>query len=85
MTVMSEYTQGAYNVEDHNHTEWSDQELSDRLNYLYCQAQEVEYTGERLRDIQREMGKIVYEQTARYAENHNESVADSWRQLNEQV
>lgn len=69
---MSEFTKPAYNIHEHNHTEWSDERLYQRLTQLTEINQPWQGSRERLRTIQDEMSYIVFEQMQRYGETHGE-------------
>lgn len=77
----SDFTKGAYNPNDHNHTEWSDDRLSGRVQEITEDMKNITYTGERLQQLQHELMLVTMEQVARYYESHGESVAEGWRDI----
>lgn len=61
-----------------NHTEWHSERLQRRLDELTAIDQPWQ-NEERRAHIRTEIGRIVREQIARYAEARGESVAESWK------
>lgn len=61
-----------------NHVEWHDERLNRRLAELTEINQPWQGSRERLRDIQTEMALVVFEMTARYAENKGQSVMEAY-------
>lgn len=78
--MRSDFEQGAYNIHNHNHTEWSDEQLQNRLEELYENNRIVGYTGERLAQITKEMGLLAFEMAERLRERRNESIEEAWRE-----
>jgi len=65
---------------EHDFTERSDSQLSERLMHLYYLTQRIGYTGLRGAQIKKEMEYITLEQVARYAERNGGSVIESWKE-----
>lgn len=63
---MNEYVKGV-----HNHIEWTDDALNERLKLLSDNMDNINYTGERLQQVQREIGLIAFELSCRYGEEHD--------------
>ena len=57
-----------YNANEHNHIEWSDLSLKERLSVLTDNLHNIPYTGDRLLQVQREIGLIAFELSERYRE-----------------
>lgn len=70
---MSEFVKGAYNIHEHNHTEWSDKRLNEEVATITALYKVVKYTGERERQMKLRMKKATWEQEKRYGETHLES------------
>ena len=69
-----------YNVHEHNHIEWSDDRLQNRLNELHENNRQIGYTGERKRQVEREMTLIAMEMAERLRESRNEQIEEAWRE-----
>ena len=76
--MRSDFEQGAYNVHEHNHVEWTDEQLQNRLSMLYENNRAVGYTGDRLAQVTREMGLIAFEMAERYREQRNQEIDEAW-------
>lgn len=59
-----------YNIHEHNHTEWTDERLSQRLQELTEINQPWQGSAERLKTIRTQMALITFEQMQLYAERH---------------
>ena len=62
---------GAYNPHEHNHTEWTDDQLwqeADRLGKMLRADHEPRYTGERREQISKQMSLVALEQYMRHQE-----------------
>lgn len=62
-----------YNINEHNHIEWHRDALNERLKLLTDNMNSIRYSGERLRQVQREIGLISFELSCRYAEETEQS------------
>jgi len=77
---MTEFIQGAYNKHEHNHIEWTDEQLQNRLDQLYENNRLVSYVGERKAQVTREMGIIAFEMAERLRERKDQSIDEAWRE-----
>ena len=75
---MTEFIQGGYNKHDHNHAEWTDDQLQDKLNHLH-EIRSVASYGERRGQIDREMGMIAFEMSERLREARKEDIEAAWK------
>lgn len=75
---MSEYIQAAYNVEEHNHTEWSTERLETRIADIQHRMGMIAYSGERLAQNERELDLIALELTLRHIDKKLAEVAMAW-------
>ena len=69
-------TERTYNIHEHNHIEWTNDALNERLKLLTDNMNTINYSGERLEQVSREIGLIAFELTARYAKNTEQSWND---------
>lgn len=59
---MSEF----YNVNEHNHIDWSNDRLDERVLILSTSLKEIRHCPERLEQIKRELGFLAFETWCRY-------------------
>jgi len=76
--MRSDFERGAYNVEEHNHIEWPTSRLEARISHLNEMNELVHYSGERLAQVEREIGLCALELSCRYADETNKS----WEEYN---
>ena len=57
----------------YNHIEWTDDALNERLKLLTDNMNTINYTGDRLEQVQREIGLIAFELSCRYGEENEKS------------
>lgn len=69
-----------YNPHEHNHIEWSDDRLQQRITTLSENIRIVRYTGERRAQVEREMGIIAFEMSERLREAREQDIEEAWRQ-----
>jgi hypothetical protein len=62
---------------EHNHTEWVDGRLTERLSQL-AEINKSWQCPERLNQIQREMCIIAFESSERFRESKNVQVEEAW-------
>lgn len=73
---MTEFIKGAYNVHEHNHADeiaWPTERLEARIADIRARMAQVAYSGERLRQNERELDLLSLELTCRYAEETNKA------------
>lgn len=75
---MSEYIQGPYNVEEHNHLEWSQERLEARVADIQHRIGIIAYSGERLAQNERELDIIAFELACRYRDRKLGEIAMAW-------
>ena len=61
-------------IERHDHIEWSDEKLFDETMRLGEQLRQPWMQGERRQQISRALGRVTFEQMARYVERHPEAI-----------
>ena len=67
-----QYAKGAYNVHEHNHTEWSDERLHEEAVRVAELRAAVNYVGERAVQMALRANLTMQEQMWRYAERHGD-------------
>ena len=67
---MSEFIQGGYNIQEHNHVEWSDARLHHEALTVAELRKVVHYVGERALQMDKREALVMQEQIWRYAETH---------------
>ncbi len=67
-----------YNVNEHNHVEWDENRLQERLATLHVNNRNIKYTGERLIQVQREIGLISFELSERFRETRQQEIHEAW-------
>ena len=68
---MEAFKQGAYNVHEHNHTEWTDKRLHEEAEKVAQLRKIVPYTGQRALQMAQRANLIMQEQIFRYSERHS--------------
>lgn len=63
---------------EHDHVERTDEQLQSRLSELHINNKNIGYTGERLIQVQREMGLIAFELSERQREKKMQEIAEAW-------
>jgi len=69
---METFKQGAYNVHEHSHTEWSDERLHQEAEKVAQLRKIVPYTGQRALQMAQRANLIMQEEIWRYAERHGD-------------
>jgi hypothetical protein len=62
-----------YSKHEHNHTQWTDEQLHDEVMLVQAQVDLLEKSGttsERLEQQKRRLALVTFEQIQRYAERH---------------
>lgn len=63
---------------EHDFTERSSEQLQSRLAELHINNKNIGYTGERLKQVQREIGHISFELSERQREIKMQQIAEAW-------
>ncbi len=63
---------------EHDFTERSSEQLQSRLAELHINNKNIGYTGERLIQVQREIGHISFELSERQREIKMQQIAEAW-------
>ena len=75
---METFEQANYNVNEHNFTERSDDQLQDRLNELHENNRIIGYRGERQGQVVGEMTLIAFEMAERLRTALNQQIEEAW-------
>lgn len=62
----------------HDHIEWPTEKLQERLGELHVNNKNIVYTGERLLQVQKEIGLISLELSCRYRDERGEIIDGSF-------
>lgn len=73
-----EFVQAAYNKEEHNHSEWSDERLQQRAELLQNSIRSIGHAAVRLAEINHELDIIAFEQSERVRHARNEQIEEAW-------
>ena len=65
MATFNDFEQGAYNPHEHDYTERTLEQLSERVNELYDNAKQGRYGEQRLKQVQSELARLTFEISAR--------------------
>lgn len=76
--MRNDFERGAYNIEEHNHIEWSTERLEARIADIQHRMGTIAYSGERLAQNERELDSIAFELTQRYSEKKLGEIALAW-------
>lgn len=74
-----EYEQASYNIEEHNHIEWSTERLEARIEDIQHRMGMITYSGERLAQNERELDLLSLELAARYRDKKLGEIALAWQ------
>lgn len=76
--MRNDFEQGAYNVHEHNHIEWSTERLEARIADIQHRMSIIAYSGERLAQNELELDLCAFELAARYREHKLGEIAMAW-------
>lgn len=77
--MRDDFERGGYNIGEHDHITWTDEQLQNRLNELHENTRIIRYSGERLAQVNREIGLIAMEMSERFRERKNQDIEEAWR------
>lgn len=80
---MSEFIQGAYNKEEHNHYEWPTERLEARIADIQHRMGMIAYSGERLAQVERELDLCALELACRYRDKRLGEMESDWNAKDE--
>jgi hypothetical protein len=76
--MRADFEQATYNIHEHDYIDWTDEQLQNRLSLLIENSHRIKYTGERLHQVNAQIGNMAFELSERFRSTKNEEIEMAW-------